>query len=155
LKLNFGGIGKGYALDRAAECLRTNWGITRALLHGGGSSVYGLGAPPNDVRGWPVAIRHPWEPDQSLGTVWLRNRGLGTSAATFQFFEYNGKKYGHLLNPLTGEPALGTASASCVAPSAAVADALSTAMFVRGADWATDYLRSRPHLHSVILRDES
>jgi thiamine biosynthesis lipoprotein len=154
LLLNFGGIGKGYALDRAAMRLREHWGITSALLHGGGSSVYGLGSPPNDVRGWPIAIRHPWDESQHLQTVILRNQGLGTSAATYQFFEYKGKKYGHLLNPLTGRPAEGTASASCIAPTAAEADALSTAMFVRGQDWAERLCRSRSDLSAVILPDQ-
>jgi len=154
LRINFGGIGKGYALDRAADLLRTKWGIRSALLHGGGSSVYAMGMPPNDLRGWPIAIRHPTEETRHLATLYLKNQGLGTSAATFQFFEYKGKKYGHLLNPLSGRPAEGTASASCVANTAAEADALSTAMFVRGETWAKEYCQSRSHLTAVVLNDD-
>jgi len=151
LEINLGGIGKGYALDRAAERLRTRWGVTSALLHGGGSSVLAIGRPPNDVRGWPIAIKHPTDPDRIIETVYLADRALGTSAATHQFFEYNGKKYGHLLDPRTGCPAEGTLSASCMAATAATADALSTAFFVRGAAWANEYCQSRPHLAAVIL----
>lgn len=153
LELNLGGIGKGYALDRAAELLRTKWGVTSALLHGGGSSVYALGSPPNR-SGWPVAIRHPSK-KRSLGTVRLTDQGFGTSAATFQFFVYNGKKLGHLLDPRTGWPAAGTASASCVAPTAAAADALSTAFFVIGADAAIMHCRPRPELGAVVLPDDA
>ncbi|MBX9625208.1 MAG: FAD:protein FMN transferase, partial [Gemmataceae bacterium] len=91
LEINLGAVGKGYALDRAAELLRTDWGVTSALLHGGGSSVYAIGHPPGESRGWPVRLRHP-SGDGSIGTVWLRDRGLGVSAATFQHFEYNGRK---------------------------------------------------------------
>jgi thiamine biosynthesis lipoprotein len=149
LELNLGGIGKGYALDRAAELLRTKWGITSALLHGGGSSVYALGTPPNR-SGWAVAVKHPWA-KRRLGTVKLADQGFGTSAATFQFFEYNGKKLGHLLDPRTGWPASGTASASCVAPTAAAADALSTAFFVLGADAAAAYCKARVSLAAVVL----
>ena len=151
LKLNFGAIGKGYALDRAAELLKREWGIESALLQGGGSSMFGLGAPPNDLRGWPVAIRHPEPERPSLGTVYLKDRGFGTSAATFQFFEFAGKSYGHVLDPRTGRPAEGTESASCLAESAAEADAISTAFFVAGADWATEFCRSRPHYDAVML----
>ena len=98
LELNLGAVGKGYALDRAAELLRTKWSVRSALLHGGGSSVYAIGAPPGNSRGWPVRLKHPTDPDASLGVVYLRDAGLGTSAATFQFFEYNGRKLGHLLD---------------------------------------------------------
>jgi thiamine biosynthesis lipoprotein len=155
LELNLGAVGKGYALDRAASLLREKWGVTNALLHGGGSSVYAIGHPPSDSRGWPVRLRHPYEPDNSLGIVWLRNRGLGTSAATFQFFEYKGKKLGHLLDPRTGWPASGTASASVLAPTAAEADALSTAAFVLGRTRTEELARLRPTIGFVILTDRA
>jgi len=150
LELNLGAIGKGYALDRAAELLRTRWGVRSAILHGGGSSVLAMGTPPGLPRGWAVAIRHPSEP-RTLGTVRLIDEALGTSAATFQYFEYNGRRYGHVLDPRTGRPADGTASASCVAPTAADADALSTAFFVAGAGWASTYCRPRPRLAAIML----
>ena len=153
LKLNFGAIGKGYALDRAAALLKRDWGIDSALLQGGGSSMLGVGCPPNDLRGWPVSIRHPEANRPALDVVYLKDQGLGTSAATFQFFEFQGKKYGHVLDPRTGRPAEGTQSASCIAGSAAEADAISTAFFVAGMDWSREYLRSRPNLGSVILTD--
>jgi len=151
LEINLGGVGKGYALDRAAALLRDDWGIDSALLHGGGSSVVAVGHPPGDPRGWPVALRHPWDDTRTLGTVRLRDQGLGTSAATFQYFEYNGRKLGHLLDPRTGWPAAGTASASVVAPTGAEADALSTAFFVLGAGKAAEYCRPRPGLAAVVL----
>ena len=153
LKLNFGAIGKGYALDRAAALLKRDWGIDSALLQGGGSSMLGVGCPPNDLRGWPVSIRHPEANRPALDVVYLKDQGLGTSAATFQFFEFQGKKYGHVLDPRTGRPAEGTQSASCIAGSAAEADAISTAFFVAGMDWSREYLRSRPNLGAVVLTD--
>ena len=153
LELNLGAVGKGYALDRAAELLRTKWGVRSALLHGGGSSVYAIGRPPGDARGWPVRLKHPSLPDESLGVVRLRDAGLGTSAATFQFFEYNGRKLGHLLDPRTGWPAAGVASASVTAPTAAEADAMSTAAFVLGAAGAERLTRLRPALGAVVLAE--
>ncbi|QDU20949.1 FAD:protein FMN transferase [Urbifossiella limnaea] len=154
LELNMGAVGKGYALDRAAEVLRRDWGIHSALLHGGGSSVLALGTPPDDPRGWPVRLRHP-SVDRSLGVVYLNDRGLGTSAATFQFFEYNGRKYGHVLDPRTGRPAEGTAAASATAPTAAEADAMSTAAFVAGPALADRLSRTRPQLGLVVLEDDA
>jgi FAD:protein FMN transferase len=153
LEINLGAIGKGYALDRAAERLVNHWGIASALLSVGGSSVYAIGHPPGDPSGWPVGIRHPWDAERRLGTVRLIDRGFGTSAATVQHFVYNGRKLGHLLDPRTGWPAEGTASASAAAPTATEADAISTAFYVLGADAAEAFARSRPHLGGILLGD--
>ncbi|HYH64145.1 MAG TPA: FAD:protein FMN transferase [Urbifossiella sp.] len=154
LEINLGAVGKGYALDRAAALLRRDWGVRSALLHGGGSSVLAIGTPPDDPRGWPIRLRHPTA-NQSVGTVYLNDRGLGTSAATFQFFEYNGRKYGHVLDPRTGRPAEGVASASATAPTAVEADAMSTAAFVAGPALADRLTRTRPHLGAVVLADDA
>jgi thiamine biosynthesis lipoprotein len=153
LEINLGSIGKGYALDRVAELLRSRWHLRSALLHGGHSSVYALGSEPGDRRGWAVGIRHPWDPERRLAVVRLRNRGLGTSAATFQHLEYNGRKLGHILDPRTGWPAEGLASASVVAPTAAEADALATAFFILGVDRARAYCAAHPGIGAVLLPD--
>lgn len=153
LLLNLGGIGKGYALDRVVDLLRTRWGVGSALVQAGGSSVRAIGTPPGDPRGWLVAVRHPTDDARTVGAVYLNDQALGTSAATFQFFEVGGRRYGHLLDPRTGHPAAGTACASVVAPTAAAADALSTAFFVLGEAGARDYLRVRPDHAAVILGD--
>jgi thiamine biosynthesis lipoprotein len=115
--------------------------------------VRAIGVPPTDFRGWRVAVRHPWDNTRTLGSVYLADRALGTSAATYQYFEYNGKRYGHVLDPRTGRPADGVHSASCVAPTAADADALSTAAFVAGWDWTAEFLRDREHLSAILLTD--
>jgi thiamine biosynthesis lipoprotein len=86
-----------------------------------------------------------------LARVWLRNRALGTSAATFQFLEHEGRKLGHVLDPRTGWPACGVASASVIAPTAAEADALSTAFFVGGIDMARGVCSTRPDVGAVLL----
>lgn len=151
LEINLGSIGKGYALDRMAQLLRGR-GCRRMLLHGGTSSVYAGGSPADEERGWQVAIVHPWE-RRRLARVWLRDRALGTSAATHQHLEYNGKKLGHIIDPRTGWPACGIASASVVAPSAAVVDALSTAFFVGGIELAQSYCAAHRDVAAILLRE--
>lgn len=151
VEINFGSIGKGYALDRVAGILRGRWKISGGLLHGGHSSVYAIGDQPGAGRGWAIALKHPWEPERRLGVLRLRNRALATSAATFQHLEYHGRKLGHVLDPRNGWPAEGLSSATAVAPSAAEADALSTAFFVLGVEATRAYCQAHPEVGAVLL----
>jgi FAD:protein FMN transferase len=151
LEFNLGSIGKGYALDRVTGLLRADWKISCALLHGGGSSVYAMGDQPGQERGWSVGICHPWDAGRRLARVRLRDRGLGTSAATFRHLDYHGRKLGHILDPRTGWPAEGMASVSVVAPTAAEADALATAFFILGVDQTRAHCAARPEVGAVLL----
>jgi thiamine biosynthesis lipoprotein len=151
LEINLGSIGKGYALDRAAVHLRERWSVRCGLLHGGHSSILALGSEPGQRRGWAVGVRHPWERDRRLAVVWLRDRALATSAATFQHLEYNGRKLGHILDPRTGWPAEGIASATVLAPTAAAADALATAFYILGEDGARAYCAAHPDVGALLL----
>jgi len=151
LEINLGSIGKGYALDRATEVLAGSWNLPSALLHGGQSSVYAMGTEPGSRCGWPVGIRHPWDPEKRMATVNLRDRGLGTSAATFQYLEHEGRKLGHILDPRTGWPAEGMVSASVIAPTAAEADALATAFFILGVNKARAYCEVHPEIGAILL----
>jgi thiamine biosynthesis lipoprotein len=149
LELNLGAVGKGYALDQAAEKLRRV--CDSAILHGGHSSVYAIGTQPGDGRGWPVGINHPWDQGRRLATVWLRDEGLGTSAATYQYLEWRGRKLGHILDPRTGWPAEGLASVTVIAPTAAEADALSTAFYILGLEKTRAYCERNPAVGAVVL----
>jgi thiamine biosynthesis lipoprotein len=151
LEINLGSIGKGYTLDREAEVLRADWEISCGLLHGGHSSVYAMGTAPGDSRGWPVGLTHPWNPDRRVAVLRLRDRALGTSAATFKHLEYEGKKLGHILDPRTGWPAELVASASVAAPTAAESDALATAFFVLGVEGARNYCETHPEIGAVLI----
>lgn len=163
VEINLGSIGKGYALDRAATLLREEFGIRSALLHGGHSSVYAIGSLPGVERepsaigksegGWPVGLTHPEDPRIRLKTVWLQNGGLGVSAKTYRYLEWRGQKLGHILDPRTGWPAQGIAQVSVLAPSAAEADALATALFVLGEDAARRYLASHPEVRAILLSE--
>jgi FAD:protein FMN transferase len=151
IEINLGSIGKGYALDKVAEHLRDDWNIHGALLHGGTSSVLGVGSPPGQPRGWSVGLGHPSDLKRRLGVVRLRNQALGTSSVTFQHLVHEGRKLGHILDPRTGWPAEQLASASAIAPTAAEADALATAFFVLGIDGTQVYCKNHPSVGAVLL----
>jgi thiamine biosynthesis lipoprotein len=134
VELNPGAIGKGWAIDRVMEKLR-DCDVPSALVHGGASSVRaigGQGIAPSGRRSWPVGVRHPLRPGRRLATVQLIDRALGTSGSGTQFFIERGRRLGHILDPRTGVPAEGVLSATVVAPTAAEADSLSTALYVLG-----------------------
>jgi len=158
VRLNLGSVGKGCALDRCAERLLAA-GIGDFLLHGGYSSVLARGSPqraegpPRETGtpGWTVGIRHPLRPDRRVAEVRLSGRALSTSGAWAQSFRYRGRRYGHIIDPRTGQPAEGVLSATAIAPSAALAEALSTAFYVMGPDLAIDYCRPRPELAAVVI----
>jgi thiamine biosynthesis lipoprotein len=147
LEINLGSIGKGYAIDRAARAVATG----SALIEGGRSSLRAIGRPPGEPRGWQVAIGDPFRPGRALGSIWLKDRALGTSGSAHQFFVHNGRRYGHILDPRTGRPAEGLASASAAAPTAAEADALSTAFFVLGVDATRRHCREHPEIGAVLV----
>jgi len=151
LELNLGSIGKGYALDRAAGQLRSAWNISSALLHGGHSSVYALGSEPGSSCGWTVGVLDPEDSQKRLAVLRLHDRGMGTSAATYQHLEYQGRKLPHLLDPRTAWPAEGMLMATVTAPSATVADALATAFFILGVDKARDYCTAHPDIGALLL----
>lgn len=134
VQLNFGSIGKGYALDGVAQFFDTHAAGQPVLVHGGKSSVLAMHSPPGHSRGWAVGIEHPWNPTARLATVYLQNQSLATSAATYKHLVYEGKKLGHILDPRTGWPASGIASATAITSTAAMADALSTAFYILGVE---------------------
>jgi FAD:protein FMN transferase len=151
IEINLGAIGKGYAIDRAVQLLRREGNAIPALLHGGHSSVYAIGSEPGTERGWLVEIGHPLYAGSSLGTLRLRDQAMGTSAATFQYFEHHGRKLGHILDPRIGWPARGVESATVIAPTAAQADALATAFFILGPRKAEEYCRTHDQIGAILL----
>jgi thiamine biosynthesis lipoprotein len=150
IELNLGAIGKGYALDRAAEALLAA-GVHDFLWHGGQSSVLARGSRAGGTGGWLVGVRHPLRTERMVAEIRLRDRALGTSGSGTQFFRHRGKRYGHILDPRTGMPAEGVFSATVLAPTAADADALATACYVLGPELAVNLCRDRPELGLLML----
>lgn len=142
IEINLGAIGKGYALDRVAAVMRRS-GVTRALLSAGRSSLLAI------AGAWNVEIVSPRR-DRPLARVQLRDAALGTSGAGEQYVEIDGVRYGHVIDPRTGWPARGIVSASVMASSAAVADALSTAFLIGGIELAERYCAAHADVVALI-----
>ena len=150
MELNLGSIGKGYALDRMAALMRGR-GVGHALLSAGGSSAVALGGR---GEGWTVDIRSRQVGHGKLARLHLRDGALATSGAGEQFFEVDGKRYGHVIDPRTGWPAAGVLSVSVVTAEGALSDALSTAFLVGGLDVARRYCASHPQTLALITPDD-
>ena len=127
-RLDLGGIGVGYGLDRAGAVLRRA-GVRRALLDLSGD-LLALGTPPGHA-GWPVDIAHP-SGDGVVRTVLLRDAALATSANTMTMVRYGAITCGHVLDPATGRGACALTQVTAIADTAVTADALSTGMLVSG-----------------------
>jgi thiamine biosynthesis lipoprotein len=150
IELNLGAIGKGYALDRPSSQLRSA-GVPHALLSAGRSSLLGIGGRDG---GWWIDLVSPLLAGGPIARLRLWNAAVGTSGAGEQFVIADGRRYGHVIDPRTGWPARGTASATVVASDAATADALSTAFFVGGAGLARRYCAEHRDVLAIITPDE-
>lgn len=150
IEINLGAIGKGFSLDRCAEFL-TSHGVHDFILHGGQSSVLARGNRDGAGSGWNVTISHPERPSEVLVTVNLQNQTMGTSGTAKQHFFHRGKRYGHLLDPRTGQPVDHLLSATCIAGDAATADALATAFFVLGEKGTRRYCEGHPEVSAILI----
>jgi FAD:protein FMN transferase len=151
--LDLGAIGKGYAIEQAAEILREA-GVTRALIHGGTSTVYAIGAPP-DSSAWTVAIEKP-RPNSDvepalLTSVPLCDEALSVSAISEKYFRANGRTFGHVLDPRTGQPVCNALLAAVMLKSATETDALSTALLVRGTEGHCEISSRRPGMKTLLV----
>ena len=147
--IDLGAIGKGYAVDCAAEMLREA-GVASALLHGGTSTVYGLGRPP-DAGGWKIPIASGPDESPSRAAVVLRDNALSVSAVWGKCFEADGRKFGHVIDPRAGQPVNNAVMAAVVLPSATETDALSTALLVAGLEGHDAIAGLRPGMRALVV----
>jgi thiamine biosynthesis lipoprotein len=150
MAFNFGSIGKGYAVDRITATLRGR-GVCHALVSAGGSSIAALGGR---GAGWVVDVCSRRAARSPLARVRLRRCGMATSGAAEQFLEADGTRYGHVLDPRTGQPAAGILTATAIADDAATADALATAFFVGGFALARRYCNAHPRTVAILVADD-
>jgi thiamine biosynthesis lipoprotein len=149
VELNLGAIGKGYALDRMGSLLRAR-GVRHALLSAGRSSIAAIGGRDG---GWTIDLR-PRLTRRVVARLRLRDGAVGTSGAGEQYFEVDGARYGHVIDPRSGWPASGVLGASVIVRDAALADALSTAFLVGGPDLARRYSAAHPDTLAVLVFED-
>jgi len=138
VEMDPGGIGKGYAVDRMIDVLRQK-GVEIALVAGSGSSIYGMGAPPDEPKGWRTEIKDPGNASKSAAEVYLKDMSMSTSGSYEKFFRAEGRTYAHIMDPRTGYPAQGSVSVSVVAPRTIDSEAWAKPYFVNGRLWAAKH----------------
>ncbi len=127
LALDLGGIAKGYAVDRAVDALRS-YGIGNAIINVGGD-LYALGVS-QDGDPWKVGVRDPDDPDGIIASLEVSDAAVATSGDYIRYFQHGGRRYHHILDPVTGEPrASRMRSVTVMADDCMAADAAGTAAF--------------------------
>jgi len=150
VRINLGGIAKGYTVERAVNLLRSR-GFRHGIVTAGGDSRL-LG----DRRGQPfmVGIRDPRNEGEVVLTIPLEDEAISTSGDYERYFEEDGKRYHHIIQPTTGEPAGGVRSATIIGPDAVLTDALSTAVFVLGVDRGLRLIATLPDYEGIVIDAE-
>ncbi|NIJ53158.1 FAD:protein FMN transferase [Dyadobacter arcticus] len=139
MRLDIGGLGKGYAAEEAIKELKL-MGITSAMMDAGGKIV--LTDPPPGSKGWKITVSNG---SDSLKTMELANLALATSGPTYRFMEYKGVRYSHIVDPKTGIGLLFHVRTTVISPDGTVADALATAFSVAGIAKSKEYLSRFPN----------
>jgi FAD:protein FMN transferase len=149
MRLDVGGIAKGYAADQALRTLRGR-GLSRALVAASGDIA--LGDPPPGRDGWSVGIESiDVGQTNSTRTVTLRNAGISTSGDTEQYVEIGGRRYSHIVDPATGLGLTERVGVTVIAPTATDSDALATTVSVMGARRGLALIESRPDTVALII----
>lgn len=151
MKLDLGGIAKGYAVDKAIAILKAA-GVTSAWVSAGGDSrVIGLS---RQSKAWIIGIKHPRKKTQYALKIPLTDTAVSTSGDYERFFiDSQGVRQHHIINPKTGLPARGLISVTILAPQSIDADALSTSAFVLGEKRALDLVNQLPDIEAILIND--
>lgn len=150
--LDLGGMGKEYAVDQVSQMLATA-GVTGALVDFGGD-VRVVGLPGDGRPGWHVGLENPRQPGSCWCGLGIQDGAVASSGEYLRFFESDGRRYGHILDPRTGEPVFnGCRAASVVAPTCTLAGMLSTALLVLGPQEGMRLLDSQFRTAGALLTD--
>lgn len=149
MRLDFGGIAKGYAIDAALKVLRKHK-ITRALVELGGD--IGVGDPPPERPGWRIGIARLEDDAPPSEFVVLSNAAVATSGDTWQYVEIAGHRYSHIVDPRTGMGLTDHSSVTVIAPTAMRADALASAVSVLGPTEGIKLIEKTPVAATLIVQ---
>lgn len=148
VRINLGGIAKGYAVDRAADII-SRCGITKALVSAGGDSR--IIGDREQGHPWIIGIQHPRDPAGVALRLPLSNTAMSTSGDYQRFFIDNGNRVHHIINPDTGRSATASWSATVIGPDALTTDALSTTIFILGAIEGMALIEGLEGIDAVII----
>ncbi len=153
MEMDLGAVAKGYAGEMAADLLRER-GVASALLNMGGN-VQTVGAKP-DGSAWRIGIQDPNQPTGAyLGVLLLKDQAAVTSGGYERYFERDGVRYWHIMDPHTGAPARsGLTSVTIVGDKGGLCDGLSTSLFVLGLDGALDYWRTYGGFEAIVVDED-
>lgn len=147
VRIDLGGIAKGYAVDRAIGLLR-QCGISRAMVSAGGDSrIIG----DREGRPWVIGIRHPRDPEDIALRLPLSDIAISTSGDYERYFIDNGERIHHIINPKTGRSASASWSATVIGPDAMTTDALSTTIFILGAVEGIALVETLAEIDAIII----
>lgn len=151
MRIDVGGIGKGYAADRAAEELKKAGALGGVVALAGDIKTFG-NLP--DRRGFPVGIRHPRQEEALVAIIELQDEAISTAGDYERFFEQDGIRYHHILDPVSLEPARKCQSVTIVAKEGVAADGLDTGIFVMGPERGMELVEQLPDVEAVIIDHE-
>ena len=154
-QIGLGGIAKGYAIDRAVQVIR-NAGFEVFYINAGGDLYASSGASikdnaKNSAKRWKVGIQHPDNTDSLIAVLPVANGAVATSGDYERYFEKNGIRYHHIIDPDTGYPANQSRSVTVLTSRAYLADALATAVFVLGPETGVTLIENMPEAEVLII----
>lgn len=152
MRIGFGGIGKGYAADRA-KALLVSEGVQSGIVNASGDLVtWGLQA---DQKPWTIGIAHPDDARHPFSWLNISDLAIATSGNYEKYVMINGRKYSHTINPATGMPVTGIKSVTIISPYAEIADAMATPVMVMGVQAGLDLINQVKHLGCIIVDDNN
>jgi FAD:protein FMN transferase len=148
MRISFAAVGKGYAADKVKAML-VKRGVESGVINASGDlTAWGSRA---DGSCWKVGIADPNDKSKIILWIPVENASVATSGDYEQFFERQGIRYSHTIDPKTGRPTTGIKSVTIVSPSAELSDALATAVFVMGVDVGMNFINQLPKVHAVVI----
>ena len=148
MAIDLGGIAKGYASDRAEIVLKKNGIVSGIVAVAGDINAFGK---KEDGNKWRVGIQHPRKKGKFIGIIELEDEAVSTSGDYERFFIRDGKRYHHIIDPKTGEPAGKCQSVTIIAKEATATDALSTGIFVMGPEKGMELIERLPDVEGIII----
>lgn len=151
MRISFAAVGKGYAADKVKSMLMRK-GVHSGVINASGDlTVWGTRA---DGAPWKVGIADPSDRSKILLWIPIENASVATSGDYEQYFERNGIRFSHTIDPKTGKPVSGIKSVTVISPSAELSDALATAVFVMGVEVGMNLIGQLPNTHAVVINDK-